>query len=184
MDTAWQANDPEGRRPRGGNIVVYSRDAYFGPMPNFPVSGITLLTSKVNRDELKGYGFVNTGGGFASNTQDTVFQIYEKLDLDALEDDPEPLKAGAWRNLEDRFMLSNHTLKQFPVLNGRISIAADAVEMLTKIAEYVEANNLWEQWPRHLSGDLLIPMIMISKLDKRDLEKEINDYVDQRSEWE
>jgi hypothetical protein len=52
----------------------------------------------------------------------------------------------------------NMDLEQYPVLNGIILLAPDAVNTLGHIADYVETNNLWTQWRMHLTLDVLIPL--------------------------
>ncbi|MDE2028011.1 MAG: hypothetical protein KGJ11_05690, partial [Candidatus Omnitrophica bacterium] len=174
--------DMNGNAVEGGHITIYARDAYYGPTPYFPQQGITFLTARANRDELKERGFVNTND--RHDTLSPVSEILEKLDIAALENDKRSRKGRTLEYLEEKFNLQNHAIKQFDTLSGIVDVAPDAEEYLLKIAAYVDEHQLWKQWNRHLVGDLFVPTLMwMSNLDEEDKEEEIEQYIDKRSRW-
>lgn len=172
-----------GQGQHSGHILIYSRDAYFGPIPQLPEQGITLLTSRVNRDELDDFGWVNTG--FTSTGKPEVYEILEKLNLDSeeQEDSTRIRKSKTLQFMKGRFNLNNRSLKQFPVLNGMVLVGSDAVKILGKIADEVQKEHSWEEFPRHLTGDLLIPMIIMSKLGNGNRARNMEEYILKRSQW-
>jgi len=178
-------NDPSGGYQEGGNILIYSRDAYFGQVPYFPKKGITLMTSKRSSEEFKEYGHPVTHENKEFDLLVEVTELLEKVDIELLKNDPRPRKGRTLQYLEDKFDLKNNFLEQFPTLNGRIALAPDAVDLLTKIAEHVDEDKSWKQWNRHLAGDLLVPILMMmSKLHPDIKDEEMEEYVIKRSQWE
>ncbi len=178
--------DPTSKaHPVDGHILVYTQDAYFGLMPYFPVKGIRMAGAKVNGEDLKEFSFVDTAGEMASSkTYSEAYHIYRNLDIADLERDKKSYKKGVWAILVERFLPKIRTFKQYPVLNGRIAIARDAVKVLTDIAEYMDKNELWETLPLSLEWDLLNPLIIQHQItDPVDFKEEINDYLDERTEW-
>ena len=127
-----------------GNIIIYARDPYFGPVQQVAGSNITLLTSRVKRDDLKGVGWVNTS--FSVNGNTSIVEILEKLNISSLQikDKSKPRGAKTVHHMEDekRYDLSNEALKQFSAFNGMILMGAEAVDMYVRVAQDLENSGL------------------------------------------
>ncbi|MEI7998743.1 MAG: TolC family protein [Candidatus Omnitrophota bacterium] len=165
---------------KSGHILIYSRDAYFGPVPDFPDSGVTMLTSRVNSRNLKAGSLVNAK--FTSTGE--VRELLEGVDVGSLEGAGRSMpREGKLLNfLKDHFNLNNRSLNQYPVFNGILLVAPDAVDIFKKTAEYIEQNNLWEKLKLSLSSDFLVPMVMGNVYDEQK-ETEVKEYALKRVRW-
>ncbi|MBF0491107.1 MAG: hypothetical protein HQL15_10960, partial [Candidatus Omnitrophica bacterium] len=171
-----------GTEHKSGNLLIYTRDAYFGPIPEFPQSGITMLTSRVNRGELRAGGLVNSK--FTSAGQHEVTELLEGVDVDSLlaAEKSRPREGKLLTFLKNHFNLNNPSLNQYPDLNGIFLFGPDAVAAFTQMSEYVEANHLWKKLRLSLSSDVLVPMIMGNVYDEQ-RETEVEEYAKKRAQW-
>ena len=119
---------------RGGHILIYSRDAYFGPMQGFEGTDIGLLGNWVDGQALKGLGLLNID---VTRTRPPVREILEKLDIGRLQENQEksvhPSKILQY--LREKYDLKNNTLKQFPALTGVMILGPRVVATVTDLLD-------------------------------------------------
>ena len=171
--------------PKKENIIIYDRFRYYGPIQHVAGSDITLLTSRVKEDALKGLGWVNTE--FSKNGNPRVNDLFEKMDIRKMIEKNQKESRGdkTVKYLESEgFDLSNQSLDQFSALNGMILLGPGAVNTFEKIAEDSKNNKLNEKLLRiHMTSDLMIPLLLSRGLTGVELERKIDDYVAERSRW-
>lgn len=151
---------PKAGNVRGGHVVVYSKDVYFGPMLKFPDTDISLLGDWVAQNDLKSFGlmvmdFIRDGI--------SVKEILAKLDIDKL---LAGSKDKTYRNrmlafLEQHYELNAQTLRQYPVQTGLMGFSAKSVGILSEVLDGLEQNpELWDRLQYlHMTVDLLNNLI-------------------------
>ncbi len=147
---------PEDGRARGGHIIIYSRDAYFGPMPRFSGDDVNLLGDWVNQKELQTLGLLVmkfSPEGVELN------EILEKLDIPALQKDGvgKTYRNKVLKYLEDQYDLNRPALRQFPALSGVMVFSPKAVSVLESVLDGLQKDpELWAQLKYlHITTDIL-----------------------------
>jgi hypothetical protein len=173
---------------QSGNIIIFSRDLYFGPIQQVSGSDITILTSKVNEDQLKSLGWVSTS--FSEDGNSEVGEILEKEDFKELLEQDRRARRGSKTVQFFRsklYDLNNPSLKQFTAFNGMILLGPDVVAMNVKIEESLQSNKgLAENLPIHFTSDWLIPTLRARDISGKvdELQRsDIYDYVMERVKW-
>ena len=163
-----------------GHILILDTDEVtFGPIPEFPDSGITMLTSRVNSHVLKSGTLVHTR--ITSTGQREVTDLFENVDIDSLQAIARStgIKGKILNLIKDNFNLYNSSLDQYPYSNGIFLVGQDATEVLTKTAEYAETHHLWEKFRLSLSADFL-KAIVTNILDNERRAEENSKYARKR----
>lgn len=167
---------------RGGEIIIYSRDAAYGPTPQKPASGISLVTADVDQEDLPSFGYVHV-----DEERGGVDAVLHGLSIEEmLEQQGKKRRLGPGRILEHlkkNFLLDKPALKQFPVASGMYLIAPDALRVIDRIVEYLKDQGLWERLGLHFTADILIPLIMASENDSRERDRDLDEYLVQRIRW-
>jgi outer membrane protein TolC len=165
----------------GGNIIVFSRDIYFGPIRWNHHSDITALTSRVDRDNLKTLSWVDTT--FPKDGNSEARQVFEKLDIEPRLNRRSEIKYDLQSRQHD---LTNVALKQFSAFNGIMMMGPEAVAMNVRIADELntEANRELRKLPIHLTSDWFVVLRKILQAGIfDDLTLDIRHYVDTRATW-
>jgi biotin carboxyl carrier protein len=145
----------------GGQIVIYSRDAYFGPSLKLSDDDVNLLGDRVAKDELKSLGLLSLD--FNQNDGNQVQSVLEKLDIAKLEGDDN----GSYEHnkvlgyLKENYDLSKPDLRQFPALAGVMVFRPRIVEILGKVSEELKNDpDLWNKLPHmQMTVDVLNNLI-------------------------
>lgn len=143
-------------RARGGHIVIYSRDAYFGPMTQAVDDDVNLLGDWVNQQELQTLGLLVMK---LSSDGIEVSEILEKLDIPLLQSDGvgKTYRNKVLKYLEDHYDLGRPGLRQFPALSGVMVFGPRAVGVLGKVLDGLRQDpGLWAQLEYlHMTTDVL-----------------------------
>ena len=162
---------------KGGQITVYSRDAYFGPMLEFTADkDINVQADWVNEKELETLGLLKMDPDGQTNA---VAEIHEKMIVSDIErKGREPMYVDhELIYLNTRFDLKRKKLKQFPALSGLMFFNAKTVSILGKVLDKLEQDpDLWNSLPLlHMTNDIINPLILPEdRLLKAYLEKRIS----------
>jgi hypothetical protein len=169
-----------------GNIVIFSRDVYFGPIQQVRGADYTLVTARENRHKLGSLGLVITR--FLKNGTNEIGKILEKVNVASIEEQGRSDDLGSRtldffdRELYDR---SNWELEQYPVFNGITMIGPEGKAMDQRTAEAMEEQHLLGQAPFHFVSDDIIAKIEARNSPvRRDWNRRINDYVEERVTWD
>jgi hypothetical protein len=167
-----------------GSIVIFSRDFYAGPVEQVPGSDTTILTSKVNGDELNKLGWVSTS--FSENGDSEIDEVLEKVDIKGILEKDKKHRRGS--NTAKFFKgklydLYNTVLKQFSAFNGIILMGPEAKAEDVRIAERLRDSGLMELLAAHLTSDVIIPKLIARNPDNDEFNRKINDYVEERGGW-
>ena len=140
----------------GGQIIVYSRDVYIGPMFKFSGKDINFMGNWVTKDELKTLGMpeMNPDGG-----DNSVKWVNEKPDITGLE---QQSNGGSYQHkmllhLRKHYDLSKNRLRQFPALSGIMVFNARTVRLLDYVVRALRRNpEIWSSLPRiHMISDII-----------------------------
>ena len=169
---------------KSGNIIIFSRDVYFGPIEQVPGSDITLLTSRVNSGDLGNLGWVSTS--FSEKGDAEIDEILEKVNIRGLIEQDKKRRRGS-KTVQffksKGYDLENEALKQFTAFNGMVLMGPDAVATNVRIAEKLSETGLIEELPIHLTSDWIIPLLTARYLKGYELEREFEDYIVERVTW-
>jgi len=169
---------------RSGSIVIFSRDFYAGPIQQVAGSDTTLLTSRVNGNELNKLGWVSTS--FSENGDSEVDEILEKVNIkDLLEKDKKHRRGS---NTVKFFRLKlydlyNSVLKQFSAFTGIILMGPEAMAEDVRIAQRLKDSGLRDLLAVHLTSDVIIPKLIARNPEDGEFNRKINDYVEERGGW-
>jgi hypothetical protein len=156
-----------------GAVVIFSRDFYAGPIEQVPGSDTTILTTRVNRNDLSGLGWVRTS--FSKSGDTRISEIREKEDFRG------SLTMKFLK--EEKYDPHNYSLKQFLAFNGVILMGSDAVAEDVRIAERLQESGLMRLLPLHLTSDVLIPKLKARNPDDIEWDEDIDAYVNNRARW-
>ncbi len=141
---------------QGGHIIIYSRDAYFGPTPNLVDKDINLLGDWVSQAELKTLGLLNIN--FVPKGIH-VKDIQEKLDIESLHRNSvsNDVQKEVLKKLERNYDIFNETLRQFPALIGVMAFSTKTVKVLGRVLDGLEGDPvLWSRLSHlHMTRDIL-----------------------------
>ena len=153
---ASAARASQGSRAKGGHIVIYSRDAYFGPMTKVDDEDVNLLGDWVNEKELQTLGLLVMK--FSPDGVE-LSEILEKLDIPALQQGGvgKTYRNKVLKYLEDQYDLNRPSLRQFPALNGVMVFSPKAVGVLESVLDGLQKDpGLWGQLKYlHMTTDIL-----------------------------
>ena len=155
----------EGPLAHGGQIIVYSRDVYFGPVFKFADKDINLMGDWVDKEELKNLGMLVVDKEGKTNA---VSEVFEKLDIASLQhdgnDEAYPNKVLAY--LKQYFDLDKESLRQFPALSGIMVFSPRVVGVLEKVLAGLQNDpDLWMRLQQlHMTSDIL-NVLLNSKKD-------------------
>lgn len=160
--------------PAGGNILIFDKDDYEGPIRQVPGADITLLTSRVTGADLLKLGWVHTD--FTRDGKPRVLEILDRMDLHKLkqenQENPSGSRIVSHMEKEDLKDLSKHSLRQFSAFNGIALLGPNAVAKFEEISGKVKAEAvLRKKIPVSFIRDLVNPLIA----------NDIADYVLKRS---
>ncbi len=154
---ALPAESPEPGSKRGGHMLIYSRDAYFGPL-QLPAGDIGILGNWVDQTALKGLGLLNI---VINQKWSRVKQILEKLniaDMQAAHEqeiarDPEGLhpRGAILDEVYKNFILNNSSLKQYPAVTGVMFLGPKVVQTVTDVLQEIEKRPGTLKRPRYFN---------------------------------
>ena len=175
--TDGKPDKPEVTDAAGGHIIIYSRDAYFGPIQRVDLQDdVTLLGYWANESSVSGLGLLN----LESDSGDVrVREIFEKLSIDELEEEDQRRihRSKILRYLQENFDLGNEELRQYPALSGLMVFGPRTVRLLGAVIDQIEQDTkLWDELEYlHMTNDILNVLL---KPDD-----EMQDYTNTRTGW-
>ncbi|MBF0569470.1 MAG: hypothetical protein HQL18_01680, partial [Candidatus Omnitrophica bacterium] len=128
---------PTADEARGRHILIYSRDAYFGPVQGFEEGDIGLMGNWVDAKALKSLGLLNVD---VTQKWPRVKELLEKLDVEMLRNSREqrihPSKIMQY--LRRNYDLGNSSLKQYPAMTGVMALGPRVVGAVGDLLKHLE----------------------------------------------
>jgi len=158
-----------------GDILVNTRDIYFGDVAKSQDSGITWMASRVNSEVLKGATFVIEGDNKG------IEELLEDINVPTImEGKRSRRRLASLRNyLDDYYDVKNLNVDQYEALNGITYISKASREGLSRTWEKIKAEGLDKKLKLRLTSDFFVIRTM-KMLYGNEIQDEIKKYLDKR----
>ncbi len=175
----------------GGQIVMYSRDPYFGRLSKLSGADVELLGTWVKKADLKELGMLNVN----FNGTLKVNAVLEKANIDKFgikntqREQSGQAPDGVYGTLQRNYTLDNGDIEQFPALAGVMVIRPKAVKVLNHVLEGLHRSTggkstLWDKIPyMQMTSDVinnLIKNFKNKRMDDEDYDSDMIKYLHAR----